>query len=424
MNKLFRRCAIPLAVGLSGTVSMAAMEPQSVNSSQYSRKVGEPKVCVSQPYATKVPGENQSVLLATSTAEAAETLKRITEDPDISIISGTSNRPLSDKIAQLLGRELSNVEIKHFADGEISIVINESMRGKDVFILQTCSAPVNDSVMELLLSVAAAKRSGATSVTAVIPYFGYKLNRRGLPISTTHHSRFLWSAAGDLAKMLMVMGVDKVISVDLQRPGQGHEASFFHQSLPAETITTHDLFTEYFHGHLRTEAPLVIVSPNIELIKKAKKFQSKLSHLRPTQEIECAAFLRTDSDLSYVKGAPLELQGDVRGKDVVLIEEYIDSAVHITILCNRLLKEGANRVYVAASHGYFDSKSVGLIKLSPITQIIVSDSIPLPPNTAIPHEKIVQLSIAPLITKIIQSDSKYAVVEFNPDNEDDQFVME
>lgn len=416
---MLRRCLVPLAVGVSGFGSFAMAEPEF--KTENSLKV--PRY-TSKALSSAVGGLHSSVsanVLATSPASPST---RRPEDPDISIISGTANRSLSEKIAQELGRDLSNVDIKKFADGEISIVINESMRGKDVYILQTCSAPVNDSVMELLLSVAAAKRSGATTVTAVIPYFGYKLNRRGLPISTTYHSRFLWSAAGDLAKMLMVMGVDKVISVDLQRPGQGHEASFFHQSLPAETITTHDLFTEYFNKTLRNDSPIVIVSPNTELVKKAKKFQSKLSNLRPTQDIDCAAFLRSDSDLSYVKGAPLELQGDVRGKDVVLIEEYIDSAVHISILCNRLLKEGANRVYVAASHGYFDARSIDLISLSPITQVIVSDSIPLPSDVAIPQDKIVQLSIAPLIAKVIQSDLKYAIAEFNPDNEDDQFVME
>lgn len=402
--------------------SVAAMEGQKSTDPHHHSAAA---AAVKAAHSAKVTAPSKPVVPISSAVPTAVVppKRKGSEDPDISIISGTANRPLSEKIAQCLGRDLSDVEMKRFADGEISILINESMRGKDVFILQTCASPVNDSVMELLLSVAAAKRSGATSVTAVIPYFGYKLNRRGLPISTTHHSRFLWSAASDLAKMLLVMGVDKVISVDLQRPGQGHEACFFHQSLPAETITTHDLFTEHFHNTLSRDTPIVIVSPNTELVKKAKKFQSKLSNLRPTQEIDCAAFLRSDSDLSYLKGAPLELQGDVRGKDVVLIEDYIDSAVHISILCNRLLKEGANRVYVAASHGYFDDKSINLINLSPITQMIISDSIPLPENSE-NSKKIVQLSIAPLIAKIIQSDAKYAVVEFNPDNEDDQFVME
>lgn len=252
-------------------------------------------------------------------------------EPGISIISGTANKSLSQRISTLLGRNLSDVDIHKFSDGEISIQINESMRGKDVFIIQTCSPPVNDRIMELLLSVAAAKRSGATTVTAIIPYFGYKLNRRGLPISSTHHTRFLWNAAGDLAKMLQVAGVDKVISVDLQRTGQGHEACFLKAQLPAETISTNDLFVDYFQKKLDPTCPIVIVAANIENVKKAKKYQKKLSLGLPTANVDCAAFLRTDAESSIFKGAQLELQGDVKGKDVVLIEDYIGKVFLILV---------------------------------------------------------------------------------------------
>jgi ribose-phosphate pyrophosphokinase len=257
------------------------------------------------------------------------------QNPDIAIISGTASRALSTLVCKELNRPLSDVDISQFSDGETSISIRESMRGKDVFIIQTCAPPVNDSVMELLLSIAAAKRSGATSVTAVIPYFGYRLNRRGLPISTTHHSRFLWNAAGDLAKMLLVVGADKVISVDLQRPGQGHEACFFKTQLPAETISTNDMFVSYFQNHLDGSVPVAVVSPNTEFVKKAKKFQRKLKSSRDDLIVDYAAFLRSDSDTSFMKGASLELQGDVKGKDVILIEDYIGKCTLIEI--SRLL---------------------------------------------------------------------------------------
>ncbi len=240
------------------------------------------------------------------------------QNPDIVIISGTTSVPLSQKVCRELQRPLSNVAISQFSDGETFVNIQESMRGKDVFVIQTCAPPVNDNIMELLLSIAAAKRSGASTVTAVIPYFGYRLNRRGLPLSTTHHSRFLWNAAGDLAKMLLVVGADKVISVDLQKPGQGHEACFFKTQLPAETISTHDLFVQYFQSNLAGDVPIVVVAPNTELVKKAKKFQRKLKFLRPEWIVDTAAFLRTDAD-----SAASNLLGDVKGKDVVLIEDYI-----------------------------------------------------------------------------------------------------
>lgn len=243
-------------------------------------------------------------------------------DPDIAIISGTANRALSEKICLVMNRTLSDVEINKFSDGEISINIKESMRGKDVFVVQTCSPPVNENIMELLLSVAAAKRAGASTVTAVIPYFPYKLNRRGLPISTTHHSRFLWNASADVAKMLHILGVDKVISVDLQRTGQGHEACFFKAQLPAETISTNDLFVEYFARTL-DNYPIAIVSPNTEYAKKARKIQKKLAAARPGMSVDYAVFLRSDAEPVIGKGVTLDFQGDVKGKDVILIEDYI-----------------------------------------------------------------------------------------------------
>jgi ribose-phosphate pyrophosphokinase len=209
------------------------------------------------------------------------------------ILSGTANLALSQQIADLLHTELLDVTTRRFSDGELNCVINESIRGKDIIIVQTCAAPVNDNIMELLLTVAAARRAGANTVTAVIPYFGYKYHRRGLPISTTYSSRFLWSAAADLAKMLQCVGVDSVVSVDLQRPGQGHEACFFDSNIPVETISTSQAFAEYFKNNI--EPPLkkvVIVSANTECVKKARKFQRKLKEVTGLEDVEYAVFMR------------------------------------------------------------------------------------------------------------------------------------
>jgi ribose-phosphate pyrophosphokinase len=199
--------------------------------------------------------------------------------------------------------------------------------GKDVFIVQTCAAPVNDNVMELLLTVTAARRAGASTVTTVIPYFGYKYHRRGLPISTTYHSRFLWSAAGDLAKMLHAVGVDGVISVDLQRPGQGHEACFFDSSIPVETVSANDVFVDYFKT--KVNPPLkkvVVVSANTECVKKARKFQRKLKNVLGIDEVDYAVFMREggaqyESTTAVTRGS--ELLGDVQGADVIIIDDIV-----------------------------------------------------------------------------------------------------
>lgn len=189
---------------------------------------------------------------------------------NVALLSGTANPLLAKKVAEVLNIKLTEVETQRYSDGEVSVSINESIRGKDVFILQTCAAPVNDNIMELLLTITAARRSGANRIIAVVPYFAYKYHRRGLPISSLSHSRFLWSATNDLAKMLQTVGVDGVLSVDLQRPGQGHEACFFDVSIPVETLTSVESFVDYFKTK-NLNGPVVVVSPNIECEKRARK---------------------------------------------------------------------------------------------------------------------------------------------------------
>ena len=134
------------------------------------------------------------------------------------LISGSAHPELAKEISSIIGVPLADAEIKRFSDGEVSVQINHNLRGKDVFVIQPCAAPVNDSIMELLLTVSCVRRSSARRVIAVIPYFGYKHHRRGAPISTKHNSRFLFSSSMAFAKMLQEMGVDRVIAVDLQVP--------------------------------------------------------------------------------------------------------------------------------------------------------------------------------------------------------------
>lgn len=128
-------------------------------------------------------------------------------------LGGTAHKTLAEEISTLLKVPLMNASLSRFSDGETSVKLEKNIRGCDVFIIQSCAAPVNDSIMELLLTVSCARRAGAKKITAVIPYFGYKHHRRGSSISSKHNSRFLSSGAMDFAKMLQEMGVDRVISI-------------------------------------------------------------------------------------------------------------------------------------------------------------------------------------------------------------------
>ena len=321
------------------------------------------------------------------------------------IISGTAVPDLAKLVSKETGFSIANVQIKRFKDGEISCRYEESVREKNLFVIQSCSAPVNDNIMELLLLVSAAKRAGAHRVTAIIPYFGYKYHRRGLPISSVYNSRFLWSSSSDLADMLTAMGVDAVLAVDLQRPGQGHEACFFDSDTPIETISSNDLMVQYFADHIPLGDKVVVVSPNADCVKKAIKFKQKLSKLKNFKEIDHALFLHGkdsgyDNDVSRVKG--VEFLGNVQDADVVIVDEILETGNTLSVLTRKLVKEGAKRVYLCASHGLFSSSSMELIDLSPVEKVVVTDSVRLPSNAS---EKITQVSVAPLLTQVIKSEA-------------------
>lgn len=211
----------------------------------------------------------------------------------LTLITGSAHRSLAEKISNEIGVKLCDANVSRFADGEVSVVINDNIRGQDVFIVQTCAAPVNDSIMELLLTVSCARRANVRRIVAVIPYFGYKHHRRGSSISTKHSSRFLWSGAGDFATMLQEMGVDRVIAVDLQRPGQGLESSFFDNTIPVETIITTDLFIKYLTHDVKLQEPITVVAPNAECYNKAKKYQQQLQRFYKS-EVKVVTFFAMD----------------------------------------------------------------------------------------------------------------------------------
>jgi len=319
------------------------------------------------------------------------------------VVAGTAVPRLGKDISDLLELKVADVDVRRFSDGEIHCRYNESVREKNLYIIQSCAAPVNDNITELLLLVSAAKRAGANRVTAVIPYFGYKYHRRGLPISTVHQSRFLWSASGDFAEMLSAVGVDNIISVDLQRPGQGHEACFFDNNTPIETISTEDLMVQYFASEVKLTNPVVIVAPNADCVKKAVKFKRKLRESTSLTNIDHAVFLAAKETTSAVsKPEAAEFVGSVQGADVIIVDEILETGVTLSVLCRRLIKEGARRVFLCSSHGIFSSTSMELIDLSPVEKVVVTDSIPLPGTSS---SKIHQVSVAGMLAKVIKSDA-------------------
>lgn len=320
------------------------------------------------------------------------------------LISGTAHKVLAEEISSLIGKSLSDTSIKRFSDSEVSIQVNDSIRGKNVFIIQPCAAPVNDSIMELLLTISTAKRAGANRVTAVVPYFGYKHHRRSMSTSTRHQSKFLSSGAMDVAKMLQEMGVDHVVAVDVQRPGQGHEACLMDNNIPLEVIVTTDLMIDYFVKNVKLDNPIVVVSPNAECVKKARKFQLGFRK-GYNREVKLASFFHSTTGSGPTDVDKLELllgKAQIAGSDVVIVDDMVDSAETMSVISQRLHEMGAANIYVCASHGLFSTDAIQLINDSVVKKVITTNSLPLP----IGHDssKIYQLSVAELLAKIILSE--------------------
>lgn len=307
----------------------------------------------------------------------------------MSLMAGTSGKELTKQLKDILNCPVTSVDTKkyvvvykyfenmffilflifccRFSDGETLIIIKDVVRSKHVYVVQTCSVPTSDHIVELLQMVSAARGAGAARITAVIPYFGYKHHRRGLPISSTSQSRFIWSAAFDFAKLLQVMGVDSVVSIDLQHPGQGHEACFFDTQIPVESLYSGKLMAEHFYDHIYKdiEKPnkLVVLATEPQFAKKARSFQ-KYFKKRMNENVGFGVYLKEEINNRTNKYGvkhnaiirPAEVMGDVKGCDVVVVDDVVNTGVTISSVCHTLKREGAKRIFICASHGLFTRK--------------------------------------------------------------------
>ncbi|DBA03461.1 TPA: hypothetical protein N0F65_002869 [Lagenidium giganteum] len=320
---------------------------------------------------------------------------------ELKIFSGSSHFELADDIARRLGTRVGKMKLGRFADGEVQVQIGESVRGKDVYLVQSLAAPVNENVIELLLMVSTMRRASAKRVTVVIPYYAYKHHRRANPMSTSMNSKFIHSPAGDIAKMLEVMGVDRVIAVDLQLRMQGHEACFFSSGVPVETLETIMAGVEYFATQVHLRRPLVVLSPNPECLRRARVFQSGLNKWLPDSPARFAAFIRGTS------GGPdfteADIVGDVKGADVIVVDDLIDTSETLAKLTKLCKEKGARKIYCFASHPLLNGEAEQVIHNSDVSEVIVMDTIPATPGR-FHSDKIKRLSVAPMLAELIQAE--------------------
>lgn len=294
------------------------------------------------------------------------------------VFSGTSNPELAEDVARHLGVELGNVKIRKFANGEIYVRYLESVRGADVFVVQSATKPVNDMIMELLIMVDAAKRASADSITAVIPHYGYarqdKKSAAREPIT-----------AKLVADLLTTAGVDRVIAMDLH---QGQIQGFFNQ--PVNHLTALPILADYFES-LQLEN-CCVVSPDVGRAKACKKLADMLGASlaimhkgRPEHNV---------AEISHVIG-------DVRGKTCIMADDMIDTAGSITEGAKALVQAGAAKVYVTATHGIFSPPAFERIDSAPVEEVVVTNTVPVPEERR--HGKIRVLSVAPLIAHAVDN---------------------
>jgi ribose-phosphate pyrophosphokinase len=300
------------------------------------------------------------------------------ESKRMMVFAGSSNPELAEGVVKHLGIELGNVKIRKFANGEIYVRYLESVRGADVFIIQSICAPVNETLMEMLIMVDAAKRASARSITAVVSHYGYarqdKKSAAREPIT-----------AKLVADVLTVAGVSRVITMDLH---QGQIQGFFNQ--PVNHLTALPILADYFES-LNLDN-LVVVSPDVGRAKACKKLSDMLG-----AGLAIMHKGRPDHNVAEIT----HVIGDVNGKTCIVADDMIDTAGSITEGAKALKNHGALDIYVTATHGIFSPPAYDRIESAPIRELVVTNTIPVPEDKQ--HGKIRVLSVAPLFAHALQN---------------------
>lgn len=295
------------------------------------------------------------------------------------LVSGTSNPTLSKKISEFLDVPLVNPQLRRFANGEVYCEIEKNVRGADVFVIQSTCAPVNEHLMELLIIVDALKRASANSITAVVPHYGYsRQDRKSAPRTPI--------TAKLVADMMTIAGCTRVITMDLHA---GQIQGFF--SIPFDNIFASPVILEYVQKNL-DPANLITVSPDAGGVERVRYYAKRMN-----TELALIDKRRTGPNVAEA----MNVIGDVSGKDCIIIDDMIDTAGTLVQAAKALKKNGAKRIYAAATHPVFSDPAIQrLAECSELEAIIVTDTIPLSDN-ARKLDKIKIVTTADILSKAI-----------------------
>jgi ribose-phosphate pyrophosphokinase len=291
------------------------------------------------------------------------------------LLSGSANRPLAEEIAQQLECELCRVTSRRFADGEIFVKIDENVRGRDVYIIQSTNPPA-ENLLELLLLMDAARRASAARITAVIPYFGYaRQDRKDQPRVAI--------SAKLMANMVSVAGADRVLAMDFHQ----HQLQGFFD-LPVDHLYAAPIFVQHYRQKKLDD--VVVVAPDVGSAKMARGFAKRLNGT-------LAIIDKRRSGPNQAEA--LHVVGDVAGKNCIIPDDMIDTGGTMTEAVHALKRLGAQDIYICATHALLSGPAVERLASAPVTEVAVTNTINLPPERHFPALKV--LSIAGLLAKAI-----------------------
>jgi len=304
----------------------------------------------------------------------------ISHGKNIKIFTGNSNPKLASDIADILGLPIGDSQVGTFSDGEISVNIHETVRGADVFVVQSTNEPVNDNLMELLIMIDAFKRASAGRITAVIPYYGYARQDRKAKARDPITAKLV-------ADIITTAGADRVLTMDLHA---AQIQGYF--NIPVDNMTGMPILAKYYiEKGFKDRDDVVVVAPDLGSVARARKFAEKLD--APIAIIDKR---RPKANVAEI----MNIIGDIKDKTVIMMDDMIDTAGTITNGANALVKLGAKCVYACCSHGVLSGPAIQRINDSVIKELIILNTIDIPESKH--SDKFTTLSVAPILAEAIK----------------------
>lgn len=297
------------------------------------------------------------------------------------VFSGSANVALAEEVTEVLGTKLGRIEISRFANGEVYVRPMESVRGADCFVIQSHGHPINDLIMEQLITIDALKRASARRITAVVPFFPYsRQDKKALPRESI--------SARLVADLFLQAGADRLVSVDLHT---GQLQGFIDKSW--DHLTALPIISDYLTERMNGDS--IVLSPDAGGVKRAERYARRL-------DASVAFIYKRRDPTTHNESTALSMSGDVAGRHVVIVDDMIDTAGTVVNAAEMVRDQGALSVRVAATHGIFSDPALDRIKNAPIDEIIVTNTLPVHPDVQA-LDKVTVLSISPILAETLQA---------------------